>query len=363
MRSAVAASILASEATELLTPVLESKRNQEILAAIVRAYVQSGEPISSRSIARHTAEPLSPATVRNVMADLEDAGYLYQPYTSAGRVPTESAYRFFVEEVAAQATPRPEDREWIRKELDEAKTPEALMERASHVLSAMSGGLGIIVAPPLARTVVEHLRFLLLPDGRVLVVLIAKGGLTRDKAFRPERAFPQEELDQIADHINRHYSGWTLESIRVDLRVRLERDKERYGQLLRAALELCDPSVVGEDRGRRLYVEGAATVATSLGLPDTESLRELLGTIEERGKLVDLLSIFLDAPEALHVELGVKQMAAAGKHLALVSAPYMSDEHVQGLVNILGPMRMEYERAITAVMLMAQLLAENMEGS
>ncbi len=347
----------------MLTPVLESKRNQEILVAIVRSYIQSGEPVSSRAIARHNAETLSPATVRNVMADLEDAGYLYQPYTSAGRVPTASAYRFFVEEVAAQAALRPEDGDWIRRELGSAETPEALMERASHVLSTVSGGLGIIVAPPLARTAVEHLRFLLLPDGRVLVVLIASGGLTRDKAFRPERSYPQEELDSIAEHINRHYSGWTLESIRADLRKRLEGDKERYGKLLSAALELCDPAVLGEDTARRLYVEGAAHMATSMKLADEESLRELLGTIEERGKLLDLLSIFLDAPETLHVELGVKQMASAGKHLALVSAPYTSHDQVQGLVNILGPMRMEYERAITAVMLMAQLLSENMEGS
>ena len=163
----------------------------------MRTYIETGEPVSSRSIARRHIEPLSPATVRNVMADLEE-GYLYQPHTSAGRVPTASAYRFFVEQVAAQATASPEDRQWIRRELEAAKTPEAVMERASHVLSAVSRGLGIFISPPLAKSVVEHLRFLLVPDNRVLVVLVSTGGVTRDKLIRPERTFRQEDLDRVS---------------------------------------------------------------------------------------------------------------------------------------------------------------------
>src|ERR1700745_2804119 len=152
---------------------LQERRNRQILADIVRVYIETGEPVSCRPISKGFEESLSPATVRNVMADLEDGGFLYQPHTSAGRVPTAAAYRFFVEQVRAQATASPEDRLWIRRELEAANTPEAVMERASHVLAAVSRGLGIFIAPPLARRVVEHLRFLLLPDNRVLVVLVA----------------------------------------------------------------------------------------------------------------------------------------------------------------------------------------------
>ncbi len=188
-------------------PALESKRTQQILADIVRTYIETGEPVSSRSIARLFPETLSPATVRNVMADLEEEGFLFQPHTSAGRVPTASAYRFFVEEVAAQGTASHEDREWIRTELRTAQTPDALLERASHVLASISRGLGIIISPPLAKTTVEHLRFLLLPDGRVLVVLVAKGGMTRDKVIRTERTFAQEELDRISDYLNQTLSA------------------------------------------------------------------------------------------------------------------------------------------------------------
>src|SRR5712692_5656427 len=153
------------------TAALQERRNRQILAGIVRTYIETGEPVSSRAISKSFEEILSTATIRNVMADLEDAGYLFQPHTSAGRVPTKAAYRFFVEEVAAQATVNAEDRAWIRSELAAASTPEAVMERASHVLASVSRGLGIIVSPPLARTLVEHLRFVLLPEGRVLVVL------------------------------------------------------------------------------------------------------------------------------------------------------------------------------------------------
>ena len=344
------------------TPALQQKRNQQVLADVVRTYIETGEPVSSRSISKLHGESLSPATIRNVMADLEDEGYLFQPHTSAGRVPTAAAYRFFVEEVAAQATVSTEDREWIRRELAAASTPEAVMERASHVLAAVSRGLGIIVAPPLARTVVEHLRFLLLPDSRVMVVLISAGGLTRDKIIRPERAFAQDELDRIADFLNRHYSGWTLDAIRADLKTKLERDRERYDRLASSALQLCDPRVLGEDADRKVYVEGAAQIAASPEFANQEQLSELLGAIEERGRLIALLSGCIEAPEPVHVEFGVKEMSQAGQHLALVSAPYTFNDQVQGTLGILGPMRMHYERVITAVAFMAQLFGENLRG-
>src|SRR4029077_10015171 len=129
----------------------------------------------------------------------------YQPHTSAGRVPTASAYRFFAQQVAARATLSGEDQGWIRSELAQATTTEEIAERAGHVLAEVSRGLGIVVSPPIAKTVLEHMRFVLLPDGRVVVVLVTTGGATRDKIIRPERAFTQIELDRTSDYLNRHY--------------------------------------------------------------------------------------------------------------------------------------------------------------
>jgi heat-inducible transcriptional repressor len=330
--------------------VLQQKRHQQILTDVVRTYIETGEPVSSRSVVTRHVEPLSSATVRNVMADLEGEGFLYQPHTSAGRVPTAAAYRFFVEQVTAQATASPEDRQWIRRELATAQTPEAVMERASHVLAAVSRGLGIFISPPLASSVVEHLRFLLVPDNRVLVVLVTGGGLTRDKLIHPDRSFRQEDLDRIASHLNR-----------ADLRAQVERDREQYGRIAGDALMLCDPSVLGDSTERKIYVEGAAQMASAVEFTNQEQLRELLEAIEEKDRLIALLSGCIEAPEPVHVELGLDKMSNAGKHLALVSASYTNRDQVQGALGILAPMRMHYERVITAVAFMAQFFSENSE--
>ena len=345
----------------MIPAILQQKRHQQILTDVVRMYIETGEPVSSRSISRSHIEALSPATIRNVMADLEDGGFLYQPHTSAGRVPTASAYRFFVEQVAAPATASPEDRQWIRRELESAQTPEAVMERASHVLSAVSRGLGIFISPPLARSIVEHLKFLLLPDRRVLIVLITNGGTTRDKVIRPDRAFAQEDLDRVADHLNRHYKGWTLEAMRGDLKQQVARDREQYGRIAGDALLLCDPAVLGDSTERKIYVEGAAQMASAVEFTNQEQLRELLEAIEEKDRLIALLSGCIEAPEPVHVELGLDKMSNAGKHLALVSASYTNRDQVQGALGILAPMRMHYERVITAVAFMAQFFSENSE--
>ena len=345
------------------TTVLQQKRHQQILTDVVRTYIETGEPVSSRSVASHHIEPLSSATVRSVMAELEDGGYLYQPHTSAGRVPTAAAYRFFVEQVAAQATASPADRQWIRRELEAAQTPEAVMERASHVLAAVSRGVGIFISPPLSQSVVEHLRFLLVPENRVLVVLVTTGGLTRDKLIRCERAFRQEDLDRISAHLNLHYVGWTLEAMRADLRAQVEREREEYGRLAQDALMLCDSSILGDNAERRIYVEGAAQMAAAVDFTSQEQLRELLEAIAEKDRLIALLSGCIEAPEPVHVELGLDKMSHAGKHLALVSASYTSPDQAQGTLGILAPMRMHYERVITAVAFMAQFFSDHQEGS
>jgi len=345
------------------TTVLQQKRHQQILADVVRTYIETGEPVSSRSVVHRHAEPLSPATVRNVMADLEEGGYLYQPHTSAGRVPTPAAYRFFVDQVTAQATASPADRQWIRRELETARTPEAVMERASHLLAVVSRGMGILVSPPLSQSVVEHVRFLNVPENRVLVVLVTTGGYTRDRLIHSERAFRQEELDRISAYLNHHYVGWTLEAMRADLRAQVERERAEYGRLAQDALALCDSSILADGGERKIYVEGAAQIAAAVQVASQEQLRELLEAIEEKDRLIALLGTCIEAPEPVHVEFGLDQMSSAGKQLALVSASYTSREQAQGTLGILAPMRMHYERVITAVAFMAQLFSDHQVGS
>jgi heat-inducible transcriptional repressor len=339
---------------------LQERRNRQILADIVRTYIETGEPVSSRAISKRFEETLSTATIRNIMADLEDGGLLYQPHTSAGRVPTAAAYRFFAQEIASRATLSVEDRDWIRREFHSVSNSADMTERAGHVLAEVSSGLGIIVSPPLAKTVLEHARMWLLPDGRVVVVLISHGGVTRDKILRPHRPFTQTELDKISEFLNRHYAGWTLEAIRGDLLQKLAMDRERYEGIVQSTLTLCDPSVLGDDATVRVHVEGAAQMVGTVEFADQAQLRDLLAAIEEKHRLVTVLNACIDTPEPVFVKIGVKEISGAGENLALISAPYSTGDQVQGSLGVIGPTRMHYERAMTAVAYVAQLFSETL---
>jgi len=340
------------------TPPLQERRNRQILADIVRTYIETGEPVSSRAISRRFEEILSAATIRNVMADLEDGGLLYQPHTSAGRVPTAAAYRFFAQEIASQATITVNDRDWITREFAGAKTSAEITERAGHVLAEVSNGLGIIVSQPLGKTVLEHTRMWLLPDGRVVVVLVSPGGNTRDKILRPQRRFSQPELDATADFLNRHYSGWTLEAIRADLLQKLASERERYEGLISGALTLCDPVALGDESALHVHIEGTAQIVGTAEFANQAQLRDVLAAIEEKHRLVTMLNACIETPEPVHVQIGVKEISESGENLAVISAPYMRNDEVQGSLGVLGPTRMHYERAMTAVAYVAQLFSE-----
>ncbi len=342
------------------TSGLQERRDRQILADIVRTYIETGEPVSSRAISKRFEETLSTATIRNIMADLEEAGFLYQPHTSAGRVPTAAAYRFFAQEIASQATLSGVDKEWIRREMGTATNASEITERAGHVLAEVSNGVGIIVSPPMGKTVMEHARMWLLPDGRVVVVLISAGGNTRDKILRPARLFTQAELDATAEFLNRQYAGWVLEAIREDLLQKLANERERYEGLVQNALTLCDPVILGEDTARRVHVEGTAQMVGTGEFSDQGQLRDLLAAIEEKHRLVSVLNACIDAPEPVHVQIGVKEISESGENLALISAPYTRNDLVQGSLGVIGPTRMRYERAITAVAYVAQLFSETL---
>jgi len=339
-------------------PAPHERRNRQVLADIVRTYIETGEPVSSRAISKRFEENLSTATIRSVMADLEDGGYLYQPHTSAGRVPTAAAYRFFAQEIASQATLSVEDREWIGREMAGGSTPAEFTERAGHVLAEVSKGLGIVVSPPLRSIVLEHARMWLLPDGRVVVVLISSGGNTRDKVLRPSRPFTQQELDATSDFLNRHYSGWTLDAIRADLLQKLANERERYENIARSALTLCDPSILGESPESQIYVEGTAQIATAPEFADQAQLGELLSAIEEKHRLITVLNACIETPEPVFVQIGVKEISHSGENIALISAPYTRHDNAQGSLGVIGPTRMHYERAMTAVAYVAQLFSE-----
>ena len=200
-----------------------------------------------------------------------------------------------------------------------------------------------------------------LPDGRVVVVLISPGGNTRDKILRPSRVFTQPELDATAEFLNRNYSGWTLDAIRSDLLQKVATERERYETLAQSALTLCDPAILSETSTQQIYVEGAAQFVGTPEFADQGHLRELLAAIEEKNRLVSVLNACIETPEPVFVQIGIKEISQAGHNLALISAPYSGHDQIQGSLGVLGPTRIDYERAMTAVAYVAQLFSEALQ--
>src|ERR1700745_4006255 len=208
----------------------KGEREREILTALVETFIATGEPVGSRTLARTSREGLSSATIRNVMADLADAGYLEQPHTSAGRVPSAEAYRYYVEQLTGKAHLSLEDEGMIQDSLQGISDVQEFMERTSHVLSLISHNVGVAVALGGQKNALEHVYFSRLGDQKVLAVLVTRSGLVRDRVLRLE--LPQSELDAAARFINENFRGWTLEAVRAELSRRIELERSEYDRMM-----------------------------------------------------------------------------------------------------------------------------------
>lgn len=338
-------------------PTRSPLRNQEILSAVVRTHIATGEPVASAAVAQQNQNRLSPATIRNIMARLETQGYLHQPHTSAGRVPTSKAYRFYARQAAYQARLTPSDRSWIDVHLlGAADAREALLPRASHVLSELLHGIGIVLSVPVARAALEQVRFLRVDERRVLVVVLTRAALFYDRLVTVPEPFSQEELDRTAAYLNHDFAGWTLEAMLAELERRAARERSQYERLARNAAALCRESLPHITTGAEVYVEGTANLVAHAPETTQEELSVLLRTLEEKEKLVRLLSATLAQlkPE-VQVQIGLQRLSPAIKHFALISASYGTGEQPLGSLAVLGPTRMDYPRAITAVHYIARL--------
>jgi heat-inducible transcriptional repressor len=328
-------------------------REREILTAIVETFIATGEPVGSRTLARSNREGLSPATIRNVMADLADAGLLEQPHTSAGRVPSTEAYRYYVEQLTGNARISDATENIIQDSLGGVSDVEDFMERTSHVLSLISKNVGVAVAISGAKNALDHVYFSRLGDQKVLAVVVTKSGVVRDRLLRMD--LPQVELDQAAHYINDNFRGWTMESMRLELARRVEQERSEFNQLMKSVAELYQKGALAEDGlPRQVFVEGAANLVA--GEQDRSRLQELLKTLEEKQKVVDLLGAYLDTrQEAVRVVIGLDQTEPSLRNLVLIGTPARVGGEVRGSLAVLGPTRMDYQHAITAVSYIARL--------
>src|SRR5512147_716474 len=213
-------------------------REREVLSAIIDAYIITGEPVGSRGLSRANSEGLSPASIRNVMADLTDSGYLEQPHTSAGRIPTSEAYRYYVTQIANRSRSISDiDQGMIDNSLNGASDLQGFMERTSHVLSLISQKVGVAVAGG-PKEMLEHVHFTRLGQNRVLAVVITKSGVVRDKMLRLEHELSHADLELAAKYLNENFRGWSLDALRSELQKRIEQERSEYDRLMRSVAAL-----------------------------------------------------------------------------------------------------------------------------
>ena len=334
-------------------------REREILTAIVETFIASGEPVGSRTLARSSREGLSAATIRNVMADLADAGFLEQPHASAGRVPTAEAYRYYVEQLSGEAHLSHENQSIIQDTLTGVTDVAEFMERTSHVLSLISHSVGVTVATAGPRNALEHVYFSRLGDQKVLAVVVTRSGVVRDRVLRLD--IPQSDLDLAARYINDNFRGWTMADMHAELARRLEQERSEYDRLMKSIEQLYQQgALASSDDTQAVFVEGAANLITNqvAGQEDRERLQDMLRTLEEKEKVVKLLSAYLDTrQEAVRVVIGLDEALPSSslQNFVLIGAPARVGGEVMGSLAVIGPTRLDYQHTMSAVSYIARL--------
>ena len=325
-------------------------RHREVLAAIVRAYIDTGEPIGSRTISKLRQDALSPASIRNVMADLSDAGYLSQPHTSAGRLPTEKAFQAYVSALSANR-PAAGETERMAKEFRGLDTVRERMERSSFILMDLTKNVGIAAALPELAQELDQIQLMPLGDRRLLMVLVTRDGLVRNRVVALGEPASPEELLSICNYVNRNFAGWQLGRARMELLRRIAEERELYDAGLRKLQLLYQKGLLEVDTSPELHMEGASNL---LGLDlhlTREKLRELFHALEEKQRVIELLDRFLEQPAGqLAVRVGLEEAHPAMKDLALIGITIRLPSGLPAKVAVLGPMRMHYERVMTAVL-------------
>jgi heat-inducible transcriptional repressor len=330
-----------------------TQRQHTLLLAAVQEFIARAEPVGSHHLAsRHTLGVRS-ATVRNLLGELEDAGYLSQPHTSAGRVPTDKAFRYFVDHVTL-AIPF-EDRAQI--ELHYSSLPpdlNAVIRDTSRLLALMTGQAALVRAPKLESSMIEQVRFLRLREREVLVIFVAPAGNVQHRLVNAERDYTQSELDRMAAYLKDSLSGRTLEQARGWIEENLRQERARYDDFMRGAL-LLGEALTQPSGATELYVEGSARAMSQPEFADSSRLRELLQALEDKDALLDLLDRALKQNGPM-ISIGSENFDVRLAGFSVVAAPYASGAS-QGSLAVLGPVRMDYERVIPLVSYTAKALS------
>ena len=329
-------------------------KTQEILFSIVRGYIETGEPQGSRTISRaldgrSASGAISPATIRNIMADLADEGYLSQPHTSAGRMPTEKAFRAYVNSLVARPMPA-SDSQRLFAQFSGIGSLQGRVEHSCRVLTDISQAVGIAAAVQSGDQELEHIELIGLAERRVLIVVVTKNGGASNRVVTINQQLSTEDLSSLRNYINWNFAGWQLGDARREIQRRIEQERAACDAILQHLTVLSEKDFLASDRLPNIHMEGASNLV-GLDLHLTrERMRDLFRTLEEKKRVAELLDRFLDASSGLGVQIGLAEAHPSMKELALIGLTVQLPGGLTTRVAVLGPLRMNYGRIMSAVL-------------
>ncbi len=331
-------------------------RARQLLRTLIARHIRDGAPVGSQTLAEHAGLKVSPATVRNILADLEELGLLASPHTSAGRIPTAQGYRMFVDSLL-QCQPLPaSEMQQLRSELAGSDTRQ-LLGSASELLSAMSRFVGVVAAPKPDTLVFRYIDFVTLAPDRVLAILVLHDGSVQNRVLELRRGFEPAVLEQVANYLNAHFAGLPLPQIRRKLLAELRQARDEMQAMLSQAVELAEHAFAPAEAGGDLLVAGQTRLMGTQGISDVERLRELFEAFARNRDILQLLERTLHA-QGVKIFIGEETGIAPLEDVTLVAAPYGRDGEVLGVLGVIGPTRMAYERVIPVVQATAEAVGE-----
>lgn len=336
-------------------------RGAQVLRLVVEDYIETAEPVGSRTISKKMKQALSPATIRNIMADLEEMGYLCQPHTSAGRIPTGSGFRYYVNYLLARRQLARSERDLLRKAAEAGIAgADDVVRQASRLLSNLSRHACVVVVSRFSHQALRSLSLLRASSDKILLVAVLQGGWVQHRLIEGEPALSTDELEKINGYLNDMAVGLTLPQLRVKILEEMRKEKALYNRLMRRALLLGSKAIADSHPGE-VYVEGRAHILEQPEfVEDVQKLKRILRAFEEKGIILRLLDAALES-DAIQVSIGSENPVEELPDITVVSSGYHQGETAMGSIGLIGPVRMDYSRVIPLVEYTARLLSSVLE--
>lgn len=332
-----------------------SERSLQLFKLLVERFIEDGQPVGSRTLARDSELELSPATIRNVMADLEEMGLLYSPHTSAGRVPTVMGYRLFVDTLLRVNELKKSEIDRIAEEFSLHQDVQSLLERTSNMLSDITRFAGIVMMPRQDQHSLKHVEFVSLSKNRILVVLVINESEIQNRIIHTARVYTPSELQQASNYLNELFVGKDLNQIRAEILKELKKMKDNVNQLMQTAIEMAQQAFMKTDSRDDYVLAGQTNLMDIAELCDVDRLKKLFNSFNQKRDILHLLEQSINA-KGVQIFIGEEAGYDVLHNCSIVTSPYEADGQILGVLGVIGPTRMHYERVIPIVDITAKML-------